>query len=394
MKRHSYSYGSRRKRRRRGGRLSRSMAGPILKLSVLVLLVAAAIAAFFIFALPLLTGEEKENPEDSIKLNEFRDPTEQFASLRDDQSSVGKGQVEAAINYKTINDAYMSGGEIVFSTASVKGGVSVYDKLVVYNCETKENTELPDVTIKYDNILQTRINQNYIVFLDSHPQGGGRIMCYDRGRRQLNLIKEYVYAAPQLSLYENTLVFMQQAGEHMDKLYAVHLPTRESTCLGVYQNVAAPSSSAHIYGNKVVCAIHYQTDGVYRSLLHVFNLDTGEETTIDPLKFVYNPQICGEDIAFVSTATNGSYDLYLSQKGELPVLIDSGVTNYGMGSGYVAYTKDENIYACPLDTKVAYQLNSSISTGLLTSVYKDSVAWYDVTSGYAGINVVKYSIVE
>ena len=58
-----------------------------------------------------------------------------------------------------------------------------------------KSTEI-DAQIQYDNLLELKINEDYIVWADSSQEGGGRICAYDRATKEVFLVKEYVYALP------------------------------------------------------------------------------------------------------------------------------------------------------------------------------------------------------
>lgn len=383
---HRSSYYNFRKPRKRRPFESRKSA-PFIKLGIIFLAVAIVVAAVVIWVIPAIFPSEEK--EDSIVLEEFRDPA-QSTPAPGSTVAPGKLQVEAAIDYRTINDAYAADGKIVFGTASVRGGRTYFDKLICYYTASKSSIEI-EADIKYDNIMHPRVSGRYIVWIDSAQAGGGRIMCYNTDTNERWLVKEFVYAMPDISVAGNYLVFNQQAGDNTDKLYVYDMSTRESACIAVNTGNSAPTSADISSDGQIIYANHYEIDGVYRSELIVYDIATGEETTIMPGKLVSAPKVHGDYVAFLSMSTGYSKDLYLGKKDELPSLVETDVLNMCMGDGWLAYTKDDDVYICPLDTRASYKINTDLSHGYLSAASDDYVCWYDITGGYDSIDVVKYA---
>lgn len=365
-----------------------SLAIPILKLSGLILGIAALVLIVIFVVVPLLTGSG-EPQEPAVTPNAFLDPAEGGTqNIEEDLSSLQK---EAVMRYNSVNDAYLSGKDIVFSSTTVKGGVTVYDKLVVYDTQAMESEEVSGIALKYENIVETKICPGYIVFVDSNPDGGGRILAYDREKQEQFLIKEYAYSLPQLSLYGNTLAFVQQAGETTDKLYLFDLETRESVCYKMWEELPAAPANAWLGEAGLVYAVPYTQSGAIQSTIYVKPLDGGGEKSLDVNKYVSSPSAWGSYIAFTSHSTGPLLDLYVSEDGALPELVADQVVNYAMGQGFLAYTKEDAVYIYSLENKSHIRLNTDISRGIVSSVNGTQVLWYDVTGGYNEIDVVKYA---
>ena len=101
----------------------------------------------------------------------------------------------------------------------------------------------------------------------------------------------------------------------------------------------------------------------------------------------------GKYIAFLSSASGAPDDVYLSEHGAQPQLLASDVTNLRMGDGFLAYTKEDAVYAYVFETGKSYRMNTTVSKALLASVCGRSVCWYDVTS-YSDVDIVKYADME
>ena len=373
---------------------ARSKYAPLIKLLIVAGSVIVVAALVIFVGIPLLNGEDlgqQQSPQ--YVENEFQTPNEE--SRNDQPEDLSLLQREAIIQYNTINDAFMYGNEIVFSTASVEGNNSNYKSLMIYNAETEEVQNL-NVDVKFANIVEIEMNDKYIVWDDASASGGGRVVMYDRATGEQKVIKEYAYGMPQLSLYQNYLAFVQQAGENLDRLYVVDLSTGESTCFKLWENLPAPPTPVHLSEAGLTYAITATDNGVLSGILYQVPLDGGEIQMLETDHMIYHPKAGGDYVAFLSSNTGAPTTLYLSKNMEMPVAIIEGVTNFEMGDNYLVYTKDDVVYLYDCETEQHFRLNSSISKGILSSLSEDAVCWYDVTgeNGYEEYNVVKYAHLE
>ena len=111
------------------------------------------------------------------------------------------------------------------------------------------------------------------------------------------MIKDYVYAAPEITMSGNIICFMQQAGNSLDRLYLYDLESREALSYKVFSELGAIPSSADLYENTLVYAIPY-SDAEYA--IYVTDIRTGEERSIETGKYVSSPKSNGKDIAYLS----------------------------------------------------------------------------------------------
>ena len=302
-------------------------------------------------------------------------------------------QKEALIQFNAINDPYLCGEDIVFSTSTIVDGVSVFNQLHIYNTQTQSSEQVQGITLKYENLLFPKINEKYIVWLDSHPDGGGRICALDRATGKQFLIKEYAFALPQYSLSGNRIAFMQQAGNSLDKLYLYDLQTRESVALKVYTNLPAIPGTAHLSGNMLTWSVPKEANGTVVSTLYTYDLQTGQETPYDTGKLVTAPKSDGKNIAFLSSISGPADSLYVMD-GQTAELIAQDVENYDVGDGFLVYTKEENLFLYGFASHEHRKINTELSRGLLVSVNGKQICWYDVTAGFGDIDVVRYADVS
>lgn len=359
-----------------------------LKIALLALAVLLAAGAVYYFAF-YLPGERAKIPS-GVDPQPFLDPVSgQESEGVEDWSHLQK---EAVIRYTTINDPFIFGDEIVFSAASTAGGSVLYDRLVLYHTVEQSSQEI-DVPVKYESIAWLQMNQDYIVWVDSSSDGGGRVCAYDRQKGEFFAIKDYVYALPQLSLDGKYLAFLQQAGEETDRLYLCDLSTRESVTVKVFEGVPETSGAVHIQDGVLTYAVTYTEGDLIKSQVTLLSVQTGQEHIYEWGRYVYAPKTSGRYTAFLSSATGPADDIYLSENGETPLLIAEEVLNFRMGNGYLCYTKGDNVYLYEFETGKTCRLNTSVSRGMLASAHGKSICWYDVTSA-DDVDVVKYAKVE
>lgn len=359
-----------------------------LKIALLVVALLLLLGAVYYFAF-YLPAQRSKIPE-SVDPKPFVDPVSGVGTEgAGDWSNLQK---EAAIKYNAINDPFMFGDEIVFSSPSTAGGVVFYNRLVIYNTVESSSREI-DVPVKYDNIAWLQMSQDYIAWVDSSSSGGGRVCAYDRQKGEFFVVKDYVYALPQLSLDGQYLAFLQQAGEQTDRLYLCDLATRESVTVKIFEGVPETSGAVHLQDGVLTYSVTYAEGDILKSRVTLLSIENGQEHSYEWGRYIYAPKTSGRYTAFLSSATGPADDIYLSQNGETPLLIAEEVVNYRMGDGYLCYTKEDNVYLYEFNTSKTYRLNTSISRGMLSSACKDKVCWYDVTSA-SDVDIVKYAKVK
>lgn len=298
-------------------------------------------------------------------------------------------QREAKIRYNAINEPYKYGNDIVFSATS--GSIS-YTRLVIYHTDTQESDTIP-AKVRYNNLTGLVMNDRYIAYLDASSGGGGRVCVYDRETAEFRTIKEYAYAMPKLSLSGDYLAFLQQAGETTDRLYVCNLRTGETVTPKVFEGAVDASGGAYLNGTVLTYAVGYYEGDLLKSRVTTLDLSSGAEESYDWDRLVYSPMRSGKYIAFLSSASGAPDDVYLSENGAQPQLLASDVTNLRMGDGFLAYTKEDAVYAYVFETGKSYRMNTTVSKALLASVCGRSVCWYDVTS-YSDVDIVKYADME
>ena len=371
---------------------SKNETSQIIMNCMLGLLILLAVAAVVLFAVLPAFGVRVFGKENELSAAPYKAPLYGDKGNQK-ENDISYLQKEALIDnsYRSINDAYMDGDEIVFSTATVTKNIRKYDKLVIYNTVTNEH-EVIDTATKYDNIVWCKLSGNYIVWLDSCQDGGGRVVMYDRKNKKQRLIKEYAYALPQIAVRGKTLAFWQQAGTELDRVYLYDLETGEAVTVEEMEGLPDVTGAVQLSDAGLTYAVPYVENDITKCRIHIVSPENGDVEILEPGRFTYAPKSSGKYTAFLSSATGGPTDLYLMERpNEKADLIMKNVTNYAMGDGFIAYTRNDAVYAYRFADKHSYRLNTTVSRGLLAGVNGDAVFWYDITGGGNDVDVVKYA---
>lgn len=372
-------------------RFFESLAGRFVLFFGVIAAIAAVAALVIYVILPAFSQETSLGETTSLSRNPFRDSLDAAAEPDELSYNLSSGVTEAKLQIMTAVDPYIYEDEIVFASSSMVNGALKYNKLYIYDCKAETEREITDVSVKYDNIVFPRMNDKYIVFLDSSSSGGGRICVYDRRTRKQTAVKDYLYAAPEISLDGDMISFMQQAGDDTDRLYFVNLATLETVAYRVLSGFPIAPTPVCLKNGAVIYSLSYTTeDGFTRSRVYTIDMNTGEETEKEPGKLISEIKTDGKNVVFLAFSTGMPTDLYCLE-GITPKLLASDVVNFRMGDGFAAYTKDDAVYAYSFREKTHYKLNSDISRAYLCSADGNKVCFMDVTGGFDDtVNAIKY----
>ncbi len=386
-------------RGRRGSRRSRMRdLAPILKLAGLIAAGAAVLAVLIIFVfVPLFSGGPAE-PVSEASSTPTPAPTPIITGDISDRT------VQLAITPKSINDPFMFGNEVVFTTGDPASTSPDITSVAVYNIETQQYAAVEGITKKYNSLFEPKMNDKYIVYLDAKSENGGAICGYDKESAKSFVIREYLYGKPRVTLSGKYAVWMQQTGQATDKLYVYDLETKESAVLEVFINTPFSISPAYASNDAI---IYVQPEGESQILegssasmnaqISVIPLrDKGDSAreTFCPGTFVFGPKIDGDDIVFLNGAGDESSSLmYVGKKGGQrtePIEIAKNVLKYDVGDGYVVYNKetngnDEAVFIYYFKDGSTGRLSSENTRALLVGANGKDVLWYDIMGGFTDV---------
>lgn len=375
-------------------RLRMSSAWNTIKMVILIACVSAGVLVMIFFGFPLIEDLIKD-VDPSLR---YQPKVEKDFELQPDAQMMKEPQSEEMfLTYKLKNDPYIDGNQIIFTTHANSSDVYQLDAVAIYDVTNKEVDLLPDITMKYDHLMAPKLSDDYAVWIDSDSNGGGRIVGYDRARKKQFLIKEYVYAIPSLSLEGELLAFMQWAGDKVQRLYLFNMRTREAVTVKLYEETSTGNSAADLSASDLVWS-EYRVDksGQIQGALKrvVFEGELSKFENYDMKMDVFEPKTNGKDIVFATKRNILDGELMLSRMGGEPFKIADNVLNYDIGDGFVAYTKDDQVFVLYIDQQRTDQLTNDIAKNILMSVNENGITYYDITDGVLPDEVVKYTIMS
>ncbi len=398
----------RRRRRRKSMRLrkgrgqrsasfSASGLTPILKIGAIVLAVAGLAALVIFVIVPLFGGGGKATPTPTPTVAPTTTP-KPTPIARPDMS---EGAEELAIPNQSINDPYVFGREVVFSTGAAEEMSPELNTIAIYNLDTKATEAVAEIKMKYTSLFEPRINDKFIVYLDCKSADGGAVCAYDRTSKTAFVLREYSYGKPKVTLAGDYAAWLQQTGKGTDKLYLFHLPTQESVVIeelvdpdfvrfspsGAYLSKDALVFVEPKDETKVVEGRNSASSSVSEeSEIRIIPMKEGgdlQSIQFLPGTYAYDPMIDGDYLVFMNGPRADDSDLMLcTRTGETfsaPVMIAENVLNYFVGDGFVAYTKDDAVYVYYFVDGSSGRVSPESTRVLLSSANGKDIVWYDIT---------------
>lgn len=383
-------------RRRTGGRgrgTSRLHInwGPVLLFGGIGVGVIALVLVIIFVIVPLFGdgGSETVTSTPSATITPSATPM-----ANDSMSELAK---ELTVEYKSVNDPYIYGSEMIFASCSKLESDSFPDRLVLYDMVAGTTVEVAGIERKNNCLLEPKINESYMVYLDCKSEYGGSVCGVNRETGEVFVMRDYLYGMPKVSLSGQYAVWMQQTGKGTDRLYVYDMATKEVMELETFINVYFSYSAAYVGEDAIV---YVQPEG--ESTMTTQNnssASTNAEIIVVPLveggdtkavhylpgMFAYNPLITGDYIVFLNGTGNAESELMVSEKSgttySAPVSIAKGVLNYDIGDGYVVYTLDDVVHIYYLADGSTGRLSSEATRAMLGSANGKDVVWYDITGG-------------
>lgn len=375
-----------RRRRRRSSRISTSNWGPVLALLGTLLGIAGLVCLFVFVALPRLMefigveysgpGVPSPSPAASAQPTPSPHPMEVF----DPASAANEVVFDGYIDYRWFGDPYFYGGKMLLTGGKLIDNQSVMNTLLQYDPETRSAEVLP-ITPANTHIMYPKRSENWLVYLDAHAAGGGALMAVDlqSGRYSPVKVKDIYTGQPEPMLDGDYLAWIDRTGTRMDKLFVCDLRTLESTTLVMF--------SSSVYGESLPC-LHdgrlYWADtdsgAGENSLIHSIGIDESTSHAYAPETYAHDPQGNGRYMVWLDAHHSEDCSLYYSENEGESRKIDTGVVQAGLGGHFVAYSKNEAIYAYVFENQKTYRVSADHESAMFLGVSGDRVIWMDVTS--------------
>lgn len=371
-----------------GGRrgLKGSRFYPLLRILACLVLLAAGIGALWHFGLPFARSLFAGEPDFSclgIKPSASPSPTATAepsptpvlgAEHRLYGVDLAAEQTELVLAaYQYVTDFSVGEGKLVLAAGNyTQDGTAAFTRVVLYDLSTGVSEYLSP-PLQYKSIRYPCLSEDYLVYLDATADGGGRVMAYSRTDGTSRLLKTVHAGLPRLSLYAHYVCFTERTGSSRDKLFLIDVATGESVTLCIYDNSSFGLSAPCMADGLLVYADN--TGKLIR-----LDLSSGKSSALDTGLYVHDPKTVGGNVAFISGNHGYDSDLYYLPAGEnMPRLVATGVVDFAMGNGFLAYSVDEKTYIWFADDEATFCITRGEEKSQLLAAGGDYCVWMDVS---------------
>lgn len=274
--------------------------------------------------------------------------------------------------YQYASDFFCYKGKLTFAAGDYNtDGSASFVRVISVDLETGDKTYLA-LPQSYRSIRYPRKNERWLVYLDVQGQGGGFLRCRDLQTGEDKILKTIHMGVPQLTLWEDTVYWVERTGSSRYKLFGCDLATGESVTLEVLESTQAGVSAPFAYEDVLV----YVND---RGQLVKLNLSTGEKKKIDMETYVHDPKTNGRQIGFLTG--NHGYDsnlCYIDELGEVHTVAE-GVADFAMGYDFMAYGDMDKCYVYFFSDGSTFCITRSEEENQFLGAGENYVWWMDVT---------------
>ncbi len=373
-------------KRRRSSSISTSNLGPILALLGTVLGIVGVICLIVFVALPRLLpligidyhgpGTPTPSPQAIARPTPTPHPMDGFDAV----SAANEVVFDGYMDYSWFSDPYFYNDVMLLSGGKLVDGQAVMNTLLRYYPETRTAEVLP-IRPNNTHIMFAKCNDDHLVYLDAKENGGGTIMAVDlkSGSYVPKKVKDIYTGLPEIMLGGNYLAWIDRTGTRMDKLFVCDLTSMESTTLAMFSSSPYGESLPCLQNGMLFWADADSGSGE-NSMIHSIALTASTSHSYAPGTYAHDPQGNGRYLVWLDAHHSEEANLYYSENEGAAQLVASGVVQCGLSKHFVAYSKDEAIYAFVFDNKKTYRISSDRENAMFLGVSEDKVAWMDVTS--------------
>lgn len=389
------------KYRKRRSSFKASNWAPVLMLAGTVTAIIGALALFIIFGLPALLpliGVEYSlsptpTPAPTPRPTPTPRPIENSEHIEELQKEV---VLSSSQRYRWLADPYFYGDKLIFTGGELTDGEACMTAMLEYDVNTEAVREI-DPGRDNDHYMYPVFNNRWLVYLDAHLTGGGYIKMLDltdEGAKP-QILKEVYTGLPELKLSGDYLAWTERTGTNMDKLFVADLNTKETTVMSMFNNSIYGQSLPDFQNGVLVWADADTADtGESGATSAIYSISLSD-STVKPYKpgmYVHDPEFNGNYYAWLTNNHGPETELYFSNGHIEPVKVDEGVVEFGMGSDFIAYSKDETMWVYLMDKRKSYRLTPDREKAQFLGVSEGRALWMDVTSRER--DIMKFAPIE
>jgi len=311
-----------------------------------------------------------------------------------------------------INEPTPWGREILYSAGNSSTiDEPVFTELFLYNLDTKKEERIAGTDIKFGEIYEGSFNDQWIVWLDTNQQGTNYIYAYNRGTKEKITVKKCDLNKPQLALFGNNLVWVEQKDVEQDRLYLYNFQSGEPVSLESFSDTTYGICPPAINNDVVVWVYPHPDDPKNKSIIKKLDLRKAltvpleggyvdpytqtyvesaeregqeeegvEPEIIDPQGFAMYPATNGTVIAWLDHLDPAQANLKMTIDGKEIITVATGVGRlFGVGDHFIVYTQNQKIMLYFWEIDRYGQLTGPGQKGTLSKkpVAGNLVVWYD-----------------
>ncbi|NLX71244.1 MAG: hypothetical protein GX024_10220 [Clostridiales bacterium] len=267
------------------GKPGRILSGNLRQNGIRLVLVGCLSLVLIIFGLSLPklmardsepkgdTGNETDEVHTDLPLEPAEEEEEQEQPAELPVLDISGGEIQLESSMLRINEPTVYGREVIYSAGNNPSiDEPVFTKLFIYNLDTGEEKVVCETDIKFGEIYEGRFNENWIVWLDTNQSGTNNICAQNRKTGEIFKIKSCNLNKPQLVLFGDNLVWVEQKNEEEDRLYLYNFKSGEPVSLESFNNPTYGTCSPALYNNVLVWVYPHPQDSE-RSIIKKLDLE-------------------------------------------------------------------------------------------------------------------------
>lgn len=325
-------------------------------------------------------------------------PTPHPMSSYNPEESEKEVVLPAELQYYWFGDPSFHNGKMLFTAGKIVGDNVQMCGLLQYDQASSTVSELP-IKPRNAHFVYPVMNDEWLVYLDAKPKGGGDIIACRTGRfQEQQLIKTVYVGQPVLRLDGHYLSWTERTGTTRDKLFVCDLETMETTVVAMFSSSSYGTSAPYMKNGTLVWASdgteHYE-DGRMTSIIKYIDLESSGIKDLPVDTYVHDPKYNGEYFVWIDAHYSANSTLYWGKPDESGRLkanaIADGVVDFFIDDRFVAYSVEEVIYVYLFNSGESFRITPERELAQLLGASEGHVIWMDVTTRER--DVLKFALI-
>ena len=310
-------------------------------------------------------------------------PTPHPMSSYNPEESEKEVVLPAELQYFWFGDPSFRNGKMLFSAGKIVGDNVQMCGLLQYDQTSGSVSELP-IKPKNAHFVSPVMNDDWLVYLDAKPKGGGDIRACRIGNYQQEplFIKTVYIGQPELRLDGHYVSWIERTGTTRDKLFVCDLETLETTVVAMFSSSSYGTSSPYMKNGTLIWAAegteHYE-DGRMTSIIKHIDLGSSGIRDLSVDTYVHEPEYNGEYFVWIDAHFSENSTLYWGKPNDAGEIVSNKIAD-----GVVVY-----VYL--FNSGESFRITPERELAQLLGATEGHVIWMDVTTRER--DVLKYAAI-